>query len=207
MISAISGKTMGRYYYYSSRKVTAEECLQVTVFDLKRWGLFQYGSQTTITWTYPETGKKRSVDLEVHVIDNPHVKFTYTLATITGESFNISDTMSLEKTGCYLGGFRYWFVCQYCWRRVAVLYLSPRNPHFACRHCNNLSYQSQNEGCASRLFSLEKKRDKLRSKTKTMFYNGRPTRNSQRLDKVSQKLGRCCQQTLVSINKRLGRYK
>jgi hypothetical protein len=58
----------------------------------------------------------------------------------------------LDRTRCNYGGERAWFLCPVrgCLRRVAVLYLSSI---FACRHCLNLSYESQREAPYSRALS------------------------------------------------------
>lgn len=51
----------------------------------------------------------------------------------------------LEWTPCNFGGERPWFLCPgaRCGSRVAVLY-GPEK-YFLCRHCYNLSYESQRE--------------------------------------------------------------
>lgn len=55
----------------------------------------------------------------------------------------------LEWTRCNFGGERAWFICpaRGCGRRVAVLY---GGCVFACRHCHQLAYDSQNEAAHSR---------------------------------------------------------
>jgi Zn-finger protein len=50
----------------------------------------------------------------------------------------------LDWTPCHFGGQRPWFLCPAhgCGRRVALLY---GGAIFACRHCHQLTYQSQRE--------------------------------------------------------------
>ena len=49
----------------------------------------------------------------------------------------------IEWTPCNYGGARAWFICPMnCGRRVAILY---GDGSLACRHCNQLAYQSQHE--------------------------------------------------------------
>lgn len=49
----------------------------------------------------------------------------------------------IEWTPCNYGGLRAWFICPTnCGRRVAILYAGGS---LACRHCNQLAYQSQHE--------------------------------------------------------------
>lgn len=47
---------------------------------------------------------------------------------------------SLTSTTPRFGGFRYWFLCPRCGRRVEKLYYAHR---WACRRCHDLAYQSQ----------------------------------------------------------------
>ena len=51
----------------------------------------------------------------------------------------------LAWTACNFGGERPWFICLRagCGRRVAILYEPGR--YFLCRHCYDLSYESQRE--------------------------------------------------------------
>jgi len=55
--------------------------------------------------------------------------------------------VELTTTDLPWGGVRYWFVCplQGCYRRVGCLYLPPGGKYFGCRHCYDLSYESQSE--------------------------------------------------------------
>ncbi len=55
----------------------------------------------------------------------------------------------LEWTRCNFGGKRAWFICpaRGCGRRVAILY---GGAIFACRHCHQLAYDTQNQTVHSR---------------------------------------------------------
>jgi hypothetical protein len=57
--------------------------------------------------------------------------------------------VTVEWTRCNYGGERAWFRCPAmgCGRRAAILY---GGSIFACRHCHNLAYDSQNETSHSR---------------------------------------------------------
>jgi len=50
----------------------------------------------------------------------------------------------LDWTACTYGGYRAWFLCPDCGRRVALLYLPSYGGAF-CRHCLDLVYNSQRE--------------------------------------------------------------
>ena len=66
----------------------------------------------------------------------------------------INQRVPITWTDLHFGGRRPWFICsvygqgQYCGRRVAVLYCLW--DYFACRHCYELAYESQQDpsGCA-----------------------------------------------------------
>jgi hypothetical protein len=61
----------------------------------------------------------------------------------------IAQGISITWTPCAFGGRRPWFRCEayrnsrYCGRRAAILYSA--GGVFACRHCHDLRYESQNE--------------------------------------------------------------
>lgn len=64
-----------------------------------------------------------------------------------GELFHQS--VGITTTSCNYGGYRYWFICGNCKRRVGVLY---RHGVFVCRHCIGVNYQTQLQQPQDRLF-------------------------------------------------------
>jgi len=58
-----------------------------------------------------------------------------------GKRKNYSYTIPIDKQSCYFGGFRYFFKCPTCLRRMRILYMI--KGAFICRICLNLAYQSQ----------------------------------------------------------------
>jgi hypothetical protein len=58
---------------------------------------------------------------------------------------DVKETVALSWTACNFGGERPWFICTGagCGRRVAILYGPGR--YFLCRHCYDLTYQSQRD--------------------------------------------------------------
>ena len=73
-----------------------------------------------------------------------HVVLKYKYRHSDGDWQNKVYDVSYDFTRCNDGGERRWFVCpaQGCGRRVAILYLGGI---FVCRHCLDLSYESQRE--------------------------------------------------------------
>ncbi|MCL6096284.1 MAG: hypothetical protein M1444_01175 [Patescibacteria group bacterium] len=141
---------MGRYYW--SKKEEADSLHQVSVYFLKKHGYFNLGWHSgTINWSRNgENTGSISVESNIFEEDN-YVKFRYKQTDrISDEKTDYEYKIPLTSTYCYFGGKRYWFICPfysggiYCGKRVGVLYLSDK--FFACRHCNNLSYNSRNLG-------------------------------------------------------------
>lgn len=60
--------------------------------------------------------------------------------------------VALVATDGTVGGLRWWFACPDCGRRCAMLYRPPSRGLYACRRCARVSYRSQREGDADRLY-------------------------------------------------------
>lgn len=78
---------------------------------------------------------------------SPEIKQIYLPFKRSGELFNQS--IQISKTPCHYGGYRYWFICSNCKRRVGVLY---RQGYFKCRHCLGVNYRTQLQQPQDRLF-------------------------------------------------------
>ena len=127
---------------------TCESYHRLDVRVLARDGLLS--GTGTITWTNGD-----SVTASVSVSgDGDGITLTYVVA-----KQEIKERISLSNTPLHLGGYRSWFLCPGCDRRVAVLYGGKR---FRCRHCLNLRYQSQRETPRFRAISrIQRVRKKL----------------------------------------------
>ena len=106
---------MGRWPW--SDRVMVENCLVLSVFD-------------------PETKRrvaKTGEDgfLEVVVSEDDVELFRHRLL--------------ITKTPTRSGGWRYWFRCHSCYKKVAKLYLPPQAQRFGCRKCHDLTYRSQKQ--------------------------------------------------------------
>lgn len=53
----------------------------------------------------------------------------------------VTEAVALDRTPCYYGGSRPWFMCPGCDRRCATLYLT--GERFRCRLCADLTYVSR----------------------------------------------------------------
>jgi hypothetical protein len=133
-------------WYRLDKKTTTDECHSVDVRYLHRNRLLKPGSWFSLRWSRAdkETGSIRGV---VSGDDQPErVTLLYRHRRgLGGEWEDVKEQVALAWTACNLGGERPWFLCPGvdCGRRVAILYGPGRL--FLCRHCHDLTYQSQRE--------------------------------------------------------------
>lgn len=185
-----------RFYH----RLEADYLKKVEIWWLKKHGylqgLFKSGG---IEWKHED--KKTSVGFEVSIIGNPrsyllgdesaedgYIHFLYSQTGSDDKKQNFDYKVNLTTTPCNYGGWRYWFECLFCQRRVGVLYL--RGSYFACRHCQYLTYESRNLSGhwkrAGKIISIPEL-DALRKEVKRISYNGRPTRKLKRYLRKKQK--------------------
>lgn len=195
---------MGRRYYDS--KVTVEESLDVSVFKLRRWGMLNSNVNGILRWVNNRSGKKSSIGVIVQITDDPHVRFVYKITDRHGKQTDYAQEVSLTKTRCNLGGYRYWFVCPCCYKRVGVLYFAPGDVHFRCRLCNNLTYYSRNESNPYAILGeTDRKMKKLQSQIKRWTWRGRPTRKVRQLRCLQHKMNALSPQLMVRLRRLDGR--
>jgi len=149
---------------------------------LKKKGWLKPGSAYCSTVAWRHGGNESSIGLEVLLADvDKHARFIYTQTDPEGNKKDFDYKVPLTTTPCNFGGWRYWFECLFCQRRVGVLY--KRGDYFACRHCQYLTYESRNLSgrwkWAGKIISAPEI-DALREQVKRPFYNGKITRKFKR---------------------------
>ena len=160
-------------------KNTCESLKRVDIRFLKQEGYLELGvwRNGIIVWSSrgEETGRINvSVDST-----NSFLNITYYYSDPWTERTYINDNISLTSTPCYFGGVRYWLRCS-CGNRVGVLYAGGLK--FACRHCYNLAYYSQQEYTPAMFKALGKtwkNKEWLAeeySKMRVKFWKGKPTK-------------------------------
>lgn len=125
---------MGRYSY-SSRGIV-EDSVSIGIDDLKEWGFWGEGSYGGVLTINSELhGKIAELWAGVNISerDGSFIQFKY---SINGKPVEYNHT--IERIPCYYGGYRYYFRCRKCHRRVSRLYF--HYGYYACRHCQNLVY-------------------------------------------------------------------
>lgn len=68
---------------------------------------------------------------------------------------DVEQRIATTTTRCHYGGVRIWFVCPYCHKRRALLYMARRQ--VACRQCFRMTYPSQCEDVVGRLWRKQRK--------------------------------------------------
>lgn len=114
--------------------------------------------------------------------------------------------VNVSKTACNYGGYRYWFNCPNCNKRVGVLYLAGV---FVCRHCIGANYASQLEQPYDMFHKVEKIRHRLGwqagianghgAKPKGMHYQTYFKLTWQHTKLVEQILGVTCQRMNITL--------
>ena len=129
---------MGRYYW--NRKTTIEECQSMNIHFLKEYGYLKLGEYKFGTMRWLRNGEERgSISISVDAENSFLRVFYISTDRQTGEKKEKDYNIFLTKTSCHYGGFRYWFICPVCNKKMGTLHLKGKSD-FTCRHCLNLSY-------------------------------------------------------------------
>lgn len=143
-----------------NKKNTTGDYSSLSIKRLVEEGVVKDSACKTGIWQWLRTayGTKEVYSSIVYRVDTTDENNLY-----MNVSYNKNDSeqqldynIGLSMTRPNYGGKRWWFTCPAdgCGKRVAVLY---NGKYFVCRHCLNLSYESQNEILPFRL--LKKSQD------------------------------------------------
>lgn len=188
-----------RYYY--NRKATAEESCDITIFQLKKWGMLAASTNRVVEWFSKNTGKKTaSVVAATEMTDEPFVILLYSSTDRYDNETKHDQIVQLTTTPCNYGGERHWFLCPLCYGRVGALYLPRNDVRFACRHCNDITYQSRNRCTMASFGHTSRQIDQLRSQIKRWTWQGRPTRKVRRLQALERKMSALSGSVMARIN-------
>ena len=138
----VGGLGSGNRYRFD-KKTTTGETHGLDVRYLRHQGLLEAGRWFSLRWSRAgrETGSIGGVVDGSRLPES--VTLLYRCRSGPDEWEEINETVTLTWTHHNFGGERPWFLCPGagCGRTVAVLYGPGR--YFLCRHCYDLSYQSQ----------------------------------------------------------------
>jgi hypothetical protein len=130
--------------------------LALDVRQLQRNRLLKPGA--SFNWGWTRNGQSRaSINIQVEA---NQVMLRYRQRQHGDHWQDMAYPVLLDWTPCHYGGQRAWWLCPAvgCGRRVALLF---GGTVFACRHCHELTYQSQRETADMRAI---RRADKLRDR-------------------------------------------
>ena len=145
----MGGRGSGNWWRWDSRSTT-DESLYLDIRWLKKQGYLRPGAAGPLTWS--RRGKQTGY---INYKMGLNRVFLNYCCRAHGNEEEVEQIISLDQTPCNYGGFRTWFLCPQCGKRVAVLYGAGK--YFLCRHCYNLTYASQQEDEATRLIRKARK--------------------------------------------------
>jgi len=127
------------------KKKTAESQKKIDIRLLKNKGYFQPGTVGFLSWSCND----EITGLIVYRMEADRIILKYQYHPRDREWEQVNQEILFDPTPCNYGGYRKWFLCPHCLRRVAILYGAGK--YFFCRLCYNLTYTSQQENHADRL--------------------------------------------------------
>ena len=137
-------------------KDTLDASSRLDIRYLKKQGMLR-GGNFSLSWNRNGTP---AGNVNIRVVADASMTVIYKWRRNSSEEWQPKEqAVSLAHTACAYGGSRPWFVCPYCYRRVAVVVVD--GAHVACRHCLKLTYASCNEDMIGRTW---RKRDKYKAK-------------------------------------------
>jgi hypothetical protein len=147
--SIVGGAGSGSWYRFD-KKTTVEECRSLDVRKLYHEGLLKPGHRFTSSWS--RAGREITSIGGVVLGSSRPERVVLLFRHRSGPSAeweDVQELVELDWTPCNFGGERPWFLCPGtvngvgCGRRVAVLHAAGK--YFLCRHCYDLTYQSQRD--------------------------------------------------------------
>lgn len=135
----MGGYGSGTWHRWNA-KPREREFLRLDVNSLCRRGKKEHQRSGILTWR----SDGEPIGSITYWIYSDRVRLRY----LNGPDRELLDyEVLILKTSCNYGGYRSWFECPSCGRRVGALYSGRR---FLCRHCQGFSYTSQNENRGQR---------------------------------------------------------
>lgn len=139
----MGGNGSGRWTRWN-KKATTEAVKHIDIRRLHRQGAVGFSNSGVISWS----SQGKVVASIEYVANSDRITLSYRYS-IANASQGVEEIVRFDRTPCNYGGFRTWFCCPQCNRRVAILYLG--GPRFLCRHCYRLPYGSQQEPYLDRM--------------------------------------------------------
>ena len=140
----MGGQGSGNHFRWSSQ-VTTSEVRRIDIRHMNKCGYLNPNTQGILSWT--SNGQPNgNVSFSIHSLE---LKLSYQYRENDGKWHALEQSILFDRTSCHFGGYRLWFKCPCCHRRIGVLYGVKQL--FLCRHCYQLPYTSQNQGYINRM--------------------------------------------------------
>ena len=150
----MGGYGSGRWYRWQARKTT-ENQHKIDIRLLNKQGCLRPGAVGSFSWS---RGNKETVPIG-YKMEVDRMVLSYRHRPKNGDWKSVEQVISFDWTPCNYGGYRNWFLCPLCTKRVAVVYGAEKG--FFCRYCLNLTYSSQQESNDDR---MRRKARKIRAR-------------------------------------------
>lgn len=137
----------GWYWKVKKKHVRRKLCSKLPSIDSFKYYKGNAKEQTITGFTV------EPLDVKADAYPN-HLKITYR------KRKNCSYMIAIDKLTCNYSGFRYFFKCPLCQKRMRFLYFAEQSI-FLCRNCLNLSYESQHLRPIWRYSHMQDKAKKL----------------------------------------------
>lgn len=146
----MGGSGSGSWYRWDS-KTTTESQHQIDIRWLKKQRYLRPGTAGSLLWSW---GDEQTGSIGFRM-EKDRLIFNYRHRHHGGDWKPVEQAITFDRTSCNYGGYRTWFLCPRCWKRVAILYGAGK--YFLCRHCYDFTYSSQQESRSDRLMRKARK--------------------------------------------------
>jgi hypothetical protein len=132
-------------WFWHRKKMRVEDCYRLSVFYLHEHNLIIPDANVEGAFNWGKDRAEVSFQINTEERHRFYLRLSYAVK-VNGEiKEKVNTKVYLTETYPNWGGVRYWFVCPYCGRRIAKLYLPYNGYYFKCRTCYDLTYVSCRE--------------------------------------------------------------
>jgi hypothetical protein len=134
----MGGSGSGGWYRWNKKELTMEQ-KRIDIRWMRKQNYLWSGYSGSLSWSR-RGGNTGSIGFRM---EEDRMVLNYRHRPRGDEWEDIEQIISLSQTLCNYGGYREWFLCPRCGKRVAILYGAGK--YFFCRHCYKLTYESCND--------------------------------------------------------------
>ena len=133
----MGGPGSGKWFRWHPKMIVGTQPF-IDIRTLKQKGVLYPGARRQISWSKFDDESFASLRVE-----EDRLVISYEYVDADGNQQSNQDVIAFDFTPCHFGGHRTWLKCPECTRRVVAVHRVQSG--FACRHCCNLTYRSQND--------------------------------------------------------------